>query len=170
MGYFSVFASHRVVSIYLDGVSILAIRGADQKSGGLTHIKIFRVGIWPFWMRVSLRYRRMIFVLAYSLGLMMPGWLWAQQQAGEASQVMEGFNKLELAESRTNELTTKDKHRVMFIMGVTLLVLVLLTAGLGIALGVFGKAVFVAHMISAGLSVTLAIAHSIVAIVWFYPF
>lgn len=121
-------------------------------------------------MPIEPRQRKFVFVLAYIVWMLMPGSLWAQQNAGDASQVMEGFNKLELAESRANELTTKDKHRVMFIMGVTLLVLVLMTAGLGIALGVFGKAVFVAHMVSAGLAVTLAIAHSIVAIVWFFPF
>lgn len=121
-------------------------------------------------MRVDLRHRRWVIVFTYIVWMLMPGPLWAQQNTGDASQVMEGFNKLELAESRANELTTKDKHRVMFIMGVSLLILVLLTAGLGIALGVFGKAVFVAHMVSAGLAVTLAIAHSIVAIVWFFPF
>jgi len=34
---------------------------------------------------------------------------------------------------------------------------------------VFAKPVFVAHMIFAGFSLTLAIAHAIVAIVWFFP-
>lgn len=96
--------------------------------------------------------------------------VWAQQSADESSKVMEGFNQLERQEQRANELTTKDKHRIMFAMGVLLLILLLVTAGLGIAMGVLGKPVFVAHMVSAGLAVTLAIAHSIVAIVWFFPF
>jgi len=48
--------------------------------------------------------------------------------------------------------------------------LLLVTGGLGVAMGVYGKQVFVAHMICAGLSMTLAIAHAIVGIVWFYPF
>ena len=96
--------------------------------------------------------------------------VWAQQSTDESTKVMEGFNQLERQEQRANELTTNDKHRVMFGMGVALLILLLITAGLGIAMGVLGKPVFVAHMVSAGLAVTLAIAHSIVAIVWFYPF
>jgi hypothetical protein len=58
----------------------------------------------------------------------------------------------------------------MFLLGVALLTLVLITGGLGIAMGVYGKQVFVAHMIFAGLSMTLAIAHAIVGIVWFYPY
>jgi hypothetical protein len=37
-------------------------------------------------------------------------------------------------------------------------------------MGVYGKQVFVAHMITAGLSVTLAIAHAVAALVWFNPF
>jgi hypothetical protein len=37
-------------------------------------------------------------------------------------------------------------------------------------MALYGKRVFVAHMIFAGFSVTLAIVHSIVAVVWFFPF
>jgi hypothetical protein len=53
---------------------------------------------------------------------------------------------------------------------VTLLILILLTAAMGIRMGIYGKDVFVAHMVLAGLTVTLAIAHAIAAIVWFNPF
>lgn len=67
-------------------------------------------------------------------------------------------------------LTTKEKHKILFYMGILLLIGVFATAGLGIALGVYGKPVFVAHMVCAGLSVTLALIHAIVAIVWFFPF
>ena len=59
---------------------------------------------------------------------------------------------------------------VMFVLGVPLLFLLLTTGVLGIAMGVYGKPVFVAHMVCAGLSMTLAVAHAIVGLVWFYPF
>jgi hypothetical protein len=55
-------------------------------------------------------------------------------------------------------------------MGAALLIFIIVTAALGIAMAIYGKRVFVAHMIFAGFSVTLAIAHSVVAIVWFFPF
>jgi len=44
------------------------------------------------------------------------------------------------------------------------------TAALGIAMGVYGKPVYLAHMICAGLTVTLAVVHVIVGLVWFRPF
>lgn len=121
-------------------------------------------------MRSKVQAYRLRVALAFVFWIFATVPVWAQQPADESTKVMEGFNQLERQEQRANELTTKDKHRVMFGMGVVLLILVLLTAGLGIAMGVFGKPVFVAHMVSAGLAVTLAIAHSIVAIVWFFPF
>lgn len=66
--------------------------------------------------------------------------------------------------------TEAERHQIMFIMGVILLVSLLVTAGLGISMVIFGKEVFVAHMIAAGVSVFLALAHSVTAVVWFYPF
>jgi hypothetical protein len=53
---------------------------------------------------------------------------------------------------------------------VVLITLVLITGALGIAMGLYGKQVFVAHMVFAGLSISLAIVHAIVGLVWFYPF
>lgn len=88
----------------------------------------------------------------------------------ESSAVMKDFVALEQANRVEGELTTKEKHTIMFIMGVLLLVLLLATAYFGIAMAVMGKPLFIPHMLCAGLSVTLAIAHSVVAIVWFYPF
>jgi len=67
-------------------------------------------------------------------------------------------------------ISTKQKHTILFVMGSTLLLLVLTTAVLGISMAVYGKQVFVWHMISAGLTVTLALAHGIAAAVWFFPF
>lgn len=88
----------------------------------------------------------------------------------DSSAVMKDFVALEQANRVEGELTTKEKHTIMFIMGVLLLVLLLATAYFGIAMAVMGKPLFIPHMLCAGLSVTLAIAHSVVAIVWFYPF
>lgn len=92
------------------------------------------------------------------------------ETAAGAAQVLEGFHAIEEERRQSNEMTTKEKHQIMFLMGISLLVLLLLTAYFGIATGVYGKPLFVPHMVCAGLSVTLAIAHSVVAVVWFYPY
>jgi len=68
------------------------------------------------------------------------------------------------------KVSEKRRHEVLFLMGISLIVLLLITVALGISMVMFGKEVFVAHMLFAGLSTTLAIAHAIVAVVWFYPF
>ena len=85
-----------------------------------------------------------------------------------SSQVMEQFNQDE-AVAPERAISTKNKHLILFWMGSTLLVLVLLAAGFGVAMGIFDKDVFVWHVLSAGLATTLAIAHGVVAFVWFYP-
>ena len=59
---------------------------------------------------------------------------------------------------------------VLFMLGVPLLILLLITGALGIAMAIYGKQVFVMHMLCAGLTVTLAFVHVIVGLVWFYPF
>jgi hypothetical protein len=88
----------------------------------------------------------------------------------ENGQVMQGFTSQ--GDKGDGVLTVEDhkKRLIMFILGAPLLVMILITGGLGVAMGVYGKQVFVAHMLFAGLSMTLAIAHAIVGIVWFYPF
>ena len=91
-------------------------------------------------------------------------------QAGESAQILQDFNKQHLETEHAKAISDKTKQRVMFLLGVVLLILVLTTGGLGLALGLFGKQVYVAHMIFAALSVTLAIVHAIVGLVWFYPF
>lgn len=84
-------------------------------------------------------------------------------------QVLEAFDKQQ--EQRTkNDLNDHEKQVIQFAIGAPLLLLLLLTAGLGIATGVYGKKLFLAHMICAGLTITLAIVHVIVGLVWFYPF
>jgi len=67
-------------------------------------------------------------------------------------------------------ISTEQKHTILFIMGSSLLVLVMTTAALGISMAIYGKQVFMWHMISAGLTVTLALAHGVAAVVWFFPF
>jgi len=85
-----------------------------------------------------------------------------------SAQVLEQFNgDDELAPERVIE--TKRKHQILFLMGGALLILILLAAGFGVAMGIFDKDVFIWHVLSAGLATTLAIAHGVVAFVWFYP-
>jgi len=86
------------------------------------------------------------------------------------NQVMQAFTSQEVKDSDIIAIDDKQKRVVMFFLGVPLLILLFVTGGLGIAMGIFGKQVFVAHMICAGLSMTLALGHAIVGIVWFYPF
>jgi len=84
--------------------------------------------------------------------------------------VMQSFAAQQAVEGEAVKISNQEKHRWLFIMGLALLILIITTASLGIAMGVFGKELFVAHMLTAGLSVTLAIAHAVVAVVWFNPF
>ena len=90
--------------------------------------------------------------------------------ADESSlQIVESFNKNGDIQN-PNDPSAKRKKEIMFIMGIPLLIMLIATAALGIAMGVFGRKVFVAHMVLASLSLCLAIAHAIVGIVWFFPF
>jgi hypothetical protein len=93
----------------------------------------------------------------------------ATDEQGSA-QVLQSFAQAEVKESAIVSIEDETKRLIMFAMGVPLLLLLLATVALGIAMGVYGKPVFVAHMVCAGLSLTLAIAHAVAGIVWFYPF
>lgn len=92
--------------------------------------------------------------------------------AGEqgSARVMQAFSNDKSEKSELVAIEDKTKRLVMFIMGVPLLLLILATVSLGVAMVVYSKPVFVAHMICAGLSLTLALGHAVVGIVWFYPF
>jgi phage-related tail protein len=92
-----------------------------------------------------------------------------QTMAQDSQDVLESFEEQPQQETDTLA-TTRRKHQVLFVMGVFLLSGVFTTAGLGIAMAIYAKPVFVAHMISAGFTATLALIHAIVAIVWFFPF
>jgi hypothetical protein len=92
------------------------------------------------------------------------------EKADSNAQVIQSFTAEEKVTSDVVDIDDQTQRVVMFSMGVPLLVLLVITGALGIAMGIYGKQVFLAHMIFAGLSVTLAIAHAVVGIVWFYPF
>ena len=94
-----------------------------------------------------------------------------QEAASESeAQVMQKFTSEENIKSDIVTIDDQRKRQVMFAMGVPLLLFIIITVALGIAMGVFGKDVYIPHMIFAGLSLTLALAHSIVGLVWFWPF
>ena len=86
------------------------------------------------------------------------------------SSVMQSFVSREVVESDIVAIEDETKRLVMFFMGVPLLILLIATVALGVAMVIYGKQVFVAHMICAGLSLTLAMAHAVVGLVWFFPF
>lgn len=92
------------------------------------------------------------------------------QQKPDSVQVMEAFEQQANLTREDRSLDDKQKHLIMFALGVPLLILLLATGALGIAMAVYGKQVFLLHMICAGLTVTLAVVHVIVGLVWFYPF
>jgi hypothetical protein len=109
-------------------------------------------------------------VVLSSFLIVLPAQADEPNQANDSAQIMQAFNRQHREAEHAKSITDKDKQRVMFLLGAALLTLVLITGGLGIAMGLYGKQVFVAHMIFAGLSMTLAVAHAIVGIVWFYPY
>lgn len=100
------------------------------------------------------------------------------QDAGEApaaepvpeTQVMHAFTQQALEGGDVFAVPDRTKHLIMFIMGASLLVFLIVTVVLGVAMALYGKRVFIPHMIFAGFSLTLAIVHSVVAVVWFFPF
>jgi hypothetical protein len=88
----------------------------------------------------------------------------------DSLQVMQTFNQQAMEDTKRYKLTDDEKHQILFFMGLGLLILLCTTAYLGVSMVVFNKEVFVPHMISAGLTVTLGLAHAVAAVVWFFPF
>lgn len=88
----------------------------------------------------------------------------------ESFDVMREFTEQGREVSDIVAISERRKHQILFFMGVVLLIAIISTAWLGIAMVIFGKQVFVAHMIFAGISVFLSIVHAVTAIVWFFPF
>ena len=93
-----------------------------------------------------------------------------EEKAHSDEQIIQAFTSQETKDSELITINDQRKRLVMFVLGVPLLILVLVTGALGVAMGIYGKPVFVAHMICAGLSMTLALGHAIVGLVWFFPF
>ncbi len=112
----------------------------------------------------------MLCLLPMALTMAAPAETRVTAKEGSDQAVMEAFTRDPIIEGEAVRIELKQKHQILFFMGVSLLLLILTTAYYGIAMGVYGKQVFVRHMVFAGLAVTLAVAHSIVAIVWFFPF
>ncbi|MDE2259548.1 MAG: hypothetical protein KGK17_04390 [Betaproteobacteria bacterium] len=86
-------------------------------------------------------------------------------------QVLEAFDRQQADRvDSAASIGDKKKHLIMFMLGIPLLILLLSTGAVGVAMGLFGKPLFLVHMILAGLTMTLALVHVIVGLVWFYPF
>ena len=137
--------------------------------------KVFRTMKFEYFGKAG-QIRNAIILIVLFAG-MMGAWsvLAAEQSEIESApeseaQVMQKFTSQEDTKSDIVTIDDQRKRQVMFAMGVPLLLFIIITVGLGIAMGVFGKDVYIAHMVFAGLSLTLALAHSIVGLVWFWPF
>jgi hypothetical protein len=110
-----------------------------------------------------------LLLLATGLPPMGAAWAVDAPQENEGARVLQLFERTAAAQPEP-DAAERTRRWVMFGLGAPLLVLLLVTGGLGVAMGVYGKQVYLAHMICAGLTVTLAIVHAIVGIVWFRPF
>lgn len=87
--------------------------------------------------------------------------------------IMQSFNKQAIKQmDEKRQIVNEDssKHKILFIMGVILIILIFITAGLGLAMVMHGKEVFIHHMVFAGATVFLAVAHAVTSIVWFFPY
>ncbi|SPE29660.1 conserved membrane hypothetical protein [Burkholderiales bacterium] len=117
----------------------------------------------------SLLRRLATLVLLAAAAIVAPAYAAEQPAETSGAQVLQSFER---AAAATPQPDANDRTRrwVMFALGAPLLILLLITGSLGIAMGVYGKQVYLAHMVCAGLSVTLAIVHAIVGLVWFRPF
>lgn len=91
-------------------------------------------------------------------------------QQDNSAQVLSQFDQQQV--QRTSDKISKHrKHVILFMMALPLIIMLLITGGLGVAMGVYGKQqLFVTHMLFAGLSITLALVHAIVSMIWFFPF
>ena len=92
------------------------------------------------------------------------------ENVNERAQILSSFIEGERADMVESFDERREQHKILFYMGVVLLIFILLTAWFGVSMAMLGKEVFVPHMIFAGLSVFLSIAHGVVAVVWFFPF
>ena len=124
---------------------------------------------------VSTLYRKSyIYFILLVLGLLpqivVPTTVYAETKAPNEHEVMSSFNADEVARAEKGGVEDEMKHKILFWMGFALIFLVLATAVVGVNMAFFGKELFVAHMLLAGGTVFLSLAHAVTAIVWFYPF
>ncbi len=95
----------------------------------------------------------------------------APPAAPNGPQILEQFGHQQPQRpARATSIPEHERQVIMFSIGTVLLILLLSTASVGIAVAAFGKPLFLVHMILAGLTVTVAIVHVIVGVVWFFPF
>ena len=117
-----------------------------------------------------LRYFSIILVASLSIMTVLPTHAEETPPSGDSVQILQEFNSQHRSDIRDKAISLKEKQQIMFLLGVAVIVLVIITGGLGLAMGVFGKPMFVPHMVFAAFSITMAIVHAIVGLVWFYPF
>lgn len=113
-------------------------------------------------------FRRGMWVLVF--GLIVFGSTGLTAYADEKAEVLQGFVENQSEQHGVKAIPDKRRRQILFIMGAFLLIGIMVTAGLGIAMALFGKEVFVAHTLAAGLTAFLAVAHAVAAMVWFFPF
>jgi hypothetical protein len=123
-----------------------------------------------FFRASAIRSAAIMLAVLLSAMSLLPAYAEESSSSGESAQILQAFNQQHRNDERDKAISPKEKQQIMFLLGVVLITLVLITGGLGVAMGLYGKPVFVAHMVFAGLSVSLAIVHAIVGLVWFYPF
>jgi hypothetical protein len=121
------------------------------------------------WKSV-LRYAGIILALSLSIMIVSPAHAQESPPSGDGAQILQEFNAQNRKDIREKAIPLKEKQQIMFLLGLAVILLVIITGGLGLAMGVFGKPVFVPHMVFAIFSITMAIVHAIVGLVWFYPF
>ena len=93
----------------------------------------------------------------------------APPASSNSTQILEQFSRQQ-PPALTTRIADHERQVIMFSIGSVLLVLLIATASVGIAVAIFGKPLFLFHMILAGMTLTVAIVHVIVGVVWFFPF
>lgn len=97
----------------------------------------------------------------------------ANGAAQQSQEVLRGFIEQQQTQPLDEQgfgAEIKQKRQILFLMGIVLLIGIFTTLSLGIAMALYNKPVFVAHMVFAGITATLALVHAVTAMVWFYPF
>jgi hypothetical protein len=95
----------------------------------------------------------------------------SQPDNSNGAQILQQFGRQQPQTGpHSSVIPDHEKQVIMFSLGLALLVLLIGTASVGIAFAAFGKPLFLVHMILAGLTVTVALIHAVVGVVWFFPF